>query len=118
MATVSAQYHGMSIYNMIGEHLAEADHTPALCSNSPPSQRHSRCAVPAERQYMPTNRRERRHPQLIGLPEAADYCDVSYKTIRRWISEGRLNAVRVGPRLLKVDTADLDKLLNPVGGNA
>jgi hypothetical protein len=41
MATVSAQYHGMSIYNMIGEHLAEADHTPALCSNSPPPPPHS-----------------------------------------------------------------------------
>jgi excisionase family DNA binding protein len=64
---------------------------------------------------MPTNR----HPQRIGLPEAASYCDVSYKTIRRWISEGRLDAVRVGPRLLKVSTDDLDKLLNhPVGGNA
>ena len=66
----------------------------------------------------PANRRERRHPELIGLPEAADYCDVSYRTIRRWIADGRLNAYRVGPRLLKVSIADLDELRQPVGGAA
>ncbi|WP_373199833.1 helix-turn-helix domain-containing protein [Mycobacterium marinum] len=64
------------------------------------------------------NRRERRHPELIGLQAAADYCDVSYRTLRRWIAGGRIKAVRVGPRLLKVDVADLDSLLQPVGGAA
>jgi excisionase family DNA binding protein len=67
---------------------------------------------------LPLNRLERRHPELIGLQEAADYCDVSYRTVRRWVADGRINAVRVGPRLLKVDAADLDKLLQPVGGAA
>lgn len=64
------------------------------------------------------NRRERRHPELVGLQEAADWCDVSYRTIRRWIADGTINAVRVGPRLLKVRTDDLDALLRPVGGGA
>lgn len=62
------------------------------------------------------NLRERRHPELIGLQEAADYCDVSYRTIRRWISTGRLNAVRVGPRLLKVNRSEVAGLSQPVGG--
>ena len=66
----------------------------------------------------PRNRRERRHPELIGLQEAADYCDVSYRTIRRWIASGHLNAVRVGPRLLKVDADDLVAFLQPTGGAA
>lgn len=66
----------------------------------------------------PRNRQERRHPELIGLQEAADRCGVCYKTIRRYIASGRLNAVRVGPRLLKVRTDDLDALLQPVGGAA
>lgn len=66
----------------------------------------------------PTNRRERRHPELIGLQEAADICGVSYRTLRRWIAAGRIKAVRVGPRLLKIDAADLDSLLQPVGGAA
>jgi excisionase family DNA binding protein len=66
----------------------------------------------------PKNRRERRHPELIGLTEAADRCNVHYRTVRRWIAEGRIDAVRVGPRLLKVAVADLEKLKSPVGGGA
>lgn len=72
--------------------------------------------MPPTRQ--PSNRRERRHPELIGLQEAADYCDVSYRTVRRWVASGRLNAVRVGPRLLKVDAAQIDSIMQPVGGGA
>lgn len=66
----------------------------------------------------PANRRERRHAELIGIQEAADYCNVSYRTIRRWIADGRLNAVRVGPRLLKVAASDVEALRQPVGGRA
>ncbi|MGO9155341.1 helix-turn-helix domain-containing protein [Mycobacterium sp.] len=65
-----------------------------------------------------SNRRHRRHPDLMPLPEAAQYCSVSYRTLRRWIADGRLDAVRVGPRLLFVKTADLDKLITPAGGGA
>jgi excisionase family DNA binding protein len=64
------------------------------------------------------NRRERRHPELIGLQEAADRCGMSYRTIRRYVADGRLNAVRIGPRLLKVDAAAVDSLMRPVGGGA
>ncbi len=56
--------------------------------------------------------------ELIGLQEAADYCGVSYRTMRRWIADGRLNAFRVGPRLLKVTITDLNALHQPVGGAA
>ncbi|OBF55074.1 helix-turn-helix domain-containing protein [Mycobacterium sp. 852002-53434_SCH5985345] len=55
---------------------------------------------------------------MIGLQQAADYCDVSYRTVRRWIADGRLNAVRVGPRLLKVDADELAAFLQPTGGAA
>lgn len=55
---------------------------------------------------------------LIGIQEAADRLGVSYRTVRRWIAAGRLTAVRVGPRLLKVSAADLDALMQPVGGGA
>ncbi|WP_324667191.1 Gene 36 protein (Gp36), probable excisionase [Mycobacterium canetti] len=78
---------------------------------------------------MPSNngtasRRERRRPEheqrhrLISLQDAADRCGVNYRTMRRYIAAGRLQAVRVGPRLLKVDAAELDSLLQPVGGGA
>jgi len=67
---------------------------------------------------IPINRRERRHPELIGVPEAAARCGVHYRTMRRWISEGRINAVRVGPKLLKVDADELAAFLQPAGGAA
>jgi len=59
-----------------------------------------------------------RKPELIGLSEAADRCGVCYRTIRRYIAQGRLDAVRVGPRLLKVKPADVDALKTAVGGGA
>jgi excisionase family DNA binding protein len=72
-------------------------------------------SVSATTSRTPANRRERRHPELIGVGAAAKYCDVYPSTIRRWITAGRLNAYRVGPRLIKIDLAELDKIMRPVG---
>lgn len=74
--------------------------------------------MPTNTTRSPRNRRERRHPELIGLQEAADYCDVSYRTMRRWVASGQLRAVRVGPRLIKVDVSELAAFLQPTGGAA
>ncbi|MCB1288119.1 MAG: helix-turn-helix domain-containing protein [Mycobacterium sp.] len=74
--------------------------------------------MPTVASRQPRNRRESRHPELISLQEAAERCDVSYKSIRRWIAAGRIDAVRVGPRLLKVRADDLAKLMQPTGGAA
>lgn len=74
--------------------------------------------MPDNKSLTPRNRRERRHPELIGLQEAADRCGVCYRTIRRWIANGDLDAVRVGRKLLKVDAAAVDALKQPVGGAA
>lgn len=54
--------------------------------------------------------------ELIGLPEAAERCGVHYRTFRRWVRTGYIPAIRVGPKLLKVHAADVDKILN--GGAA
>jgi excisionase family DNA binding protein len=59
--------------------------------------------------------RNRRHPELIGLSEVAERCGVHYRTVRRWIDQGHITAVRVGPKLLKVDAAELNAFL---GGDA
>jgi excisionase family DNA binding protein len=76
-------------------------------------------AAPSRR--APANRQDRRHtklPELIGLPEAAERCGVHYRTVRRWINAGLIDAVRIGPKLLRVDAADLAKLMEPTGGGA
>ena len=52
--------------------------------------------------------------RLVGLAAAAAYADVSTRTLRRYIAHGRLTGYRVGPRLLKVDLSDLDRLARPI----
>jgi excisionase family DNA binding protein len=54
----------------------------------------------------------------VALTEAAEYLGVNPRTIRRYIAAGRLTGYRVGPRLIKVDLAELDSLLQPIGGGA
>jgi len=52
--------------------------------------------------------------RLGSVADAAAYADVSSRTIRRWIATGRLPGYRVGPRLVKVDLADLDAIVRPI----
>jgi excisionase family DNA binding protein len=52
--------------------------------------------------------------RLVSLQDAAAYADVSTRTIRRYIADGRLRAFRLGPRLIKIGLADLDRLAAPV----
>ena len=47
-------------------------------------------------------------PHDLSIAEAARRKNVSGKTIRRWIAEGRLPAERVGPRLIRIRPEDLD----------
>jgi excisionase family DNA binding protein len=46
----------------------------------------------------------------LTISEAADYLNVSGKTIRRWISAGLIEAERLGPRLIRVNADSLDQL--------
>jgi excisionase family DNA binding protein len=52
--------------------------------------------------------------KYAALSEAADWYGVSERTIRRRISEGRLAAVRVGPRVIRVRLDDLETLGDPI----
>jgi excisionase family DNA binding protein len=52
--------------------------------------------------------------RLRSIADGAKYADVSTKTIRRYIADGRLIGYRVGPRLVKIDLADLDALVQRI----
>ena len=54
--------------------------------------------------------------RLDSLNNAADFAGVSTKTIRRWISDGRITGYRMGPRLIRVDLDELAAMLQPIGG--
>lgn len=47
------------------------------------------------------------HHRLITIPDAAEYCGVNVKTVRRWIASGRLDAYELSPRLIRIDLDEL-----------
>jgi len=49
-------------------------------------------------------------PLTIGLREAAELTSLSHWTLRQYIREGRLRAVRIGRRVL-IEPAELERLV-------
>ncbi len=49
--------------------------------------------------------------RLLSLREAAHYLGLSYWSVRGWVESGRLLAVRLGPKLIRVERADLDRMI-------
>lgn len=75
----------------------------------------SRSIMPST-QTVPT-RAARRHPEratvaraYVGIIQAAEYLDLSEKTIRRMIDRGELTAYRFGPRIVKLKLSELDSV--------
>jgi excisionase family DNA binding protein len=54
-------------------------------------------------------------PARPSIQQAAAWLGVHPKTIRRYIAHGRIKAVRVGPRLLRIERESLLELAQPVG---
>lgn len=52
--------------------------------------------------------------RLMGMEAAARFLDISPRTLRRWVREGRIRAYRVGPRLVRFSPADLKQLVQPM----
>lgn len=48
--------------------------------------------------------------KLVSIGDAAELCGVSTKTIRRYIARGELSGFRLGPRLIRVDLAEVEQL--------
>lgn len=49
--------------------------------------------------------------RMESLAQAAERLGVSVTTLRRRVADGQLRAYRIGPRLLRVDAADVDAML-------
>jgi excisionase family DNA binding protein len=59
---------------------------------------------------MPRTAPRPRAREWESVASGAAYARVSTKTIRRRILDGSLPAHRIGPRLVRIDRADLDRL--------
>ncbi|MBI2886596.1 MAG: helix-turn-helix domain-containing protein [Chloroflexi bacterium] len=51
----------------------------------------------------------------VTVAEAAALLKVSQPTIWRWIDQGRLPAYRIGEKRVRINRADLPRLITPVG---
>lgn len=51
------------------------------------------------------------HRQFESLAAAAERTGLSVRTLRRRIAAGQLPAYRSGPRVLRVEPADVDRLM-------
>lgn len=52
--------------------------------------------------------------RYASVNDASATYDISPKTVRRRIADGSLTAYRLGPKLPRIDLAELDQLLRPV----
>lgn len=52
--------------------------------------------------------------RLVTIAEAANFAACNPRTIRRRIADGSLAGYRMGPRLVRVDLNELDRLLRPI----
>ncbi len=62
------------------------------------------------------NRAQRR--RYVKIAEAAEYLDVTTRTIRQMVADGRLTAYRSGTRLVRLDLNEVDAAMQPFGGAA
>ena len=52
--------------------------------------------------------------EYLTIQEVAAMFAVSEKTVRNWISEGKLEARRIGGRIIRIESRSLDLLSEPV----
>ncbi|MCE5314164.1 MAG: helix-turn-helix domain-containing protein [Armatimonadota bacterium] len=49
--------------------------------------------------------------KLLSTQEAADILNVTDLTVRRWIKEGRMKAIKLGGRLWRIQESDLEAFI-------
>ncbi|MFV0464153.1 MAG: helix-turn-helix domain-containing protein [Nostocoides sp.] len=56
--------------------------------------------------------------KLVSISGAAEALAVSPRTVRRFIAAGQLNAVRLGPKTLRIKVDSIERFIDtrPVGG--
>lgn len=61
-------------------------------------------------------------PEWVTVREAAELKKISVWTVRRYITQGLIEAERIGPRLIRVNLTSLDRLGRSIqysgGGNS
>ncbi len=48
-------------------------------------------------------------PRLLRLAEVAERVGVSYRTVQAWVASGRVRVLRLSPRVVRVEAAELER---------
>lgn len=67
---------------------------------------------------MPSGENRAARRRYVKIAEAAAYLQVTARTIRQMIADGRLTGYRSGSRLVRVDLNEIDDTMQPFGGAA
>jgi excisionase family DNA binding protein len=65
-------------------------------------------AIPRPREVIVTEQ------QYVTIAEAAARFGCHPNSIRNWIAAGRIDALRLGPRMIRIDPGQLEQLLRPI----
>lgn len=76
----------------------------------------NRAARRAERHRPKQAEQERAQRRWASMIQAAEYSGVSLRTIREWISQGKITGYRINSRVIRVDLNELDAAFQPFAG--
>jgi excisionase family DNA binding protein len=62
---------------------------------------------------MRRGRRRADDDRLVSIAEAAEYLGVNVRSIRNMLTDGRLKAYKLGPRIVRIRLSDIDAALEP-----
>ena len=51
--------------------------------------------------------------KLVSIADAAAYLGVNVRSIRNLLTDGRLKAYKLGPRIVRIRLSDIDAALEP-----
>jgi excisionase family DNA binding protein len=58
---------------------------------------------------LPTESAGQSPERLVTVQEAADLSSVSYETIARYIKDGKITPVRLGPKMIRIRYSELQR---------
>ncbi len=58
--------------------------------------------------------RARKPGRPASITDAAAYAPCGRRTIQRYIAQGKLTAYRFGPKMIRVDLDEIDRLFRPI----
>ncbi len=56
------------------------------------------------------SKRRKRLPEAVPISMAADILAVHHVTIRRWIRYGIIEAIRIGPQIIRIPRSEIARL--------